>query len=175
MSNDPKEVVDSAMKFELEGRGILSESAEKATHPLSKATFQFLADQELKHIEIIKAYAETVAASGEFDASGLSVVTKQQAGEQIKGLFAKFQSEFEATAGKEEERLEIYDVGMNMERYGHDFYKAAAAQATDPTAKKFYEFLAAEEIRHFEMIQDTRDFLAQPDAFQAIDEHWMTL
>ncbi|MHB0913550.1 MAG: ferritin-like domain-containing protein [Armatimonadota bacterium] len=168
---DPAEVVQAAIRFEEEGHRILSEAGKRARHPLSRATFEFLAEQELAHIEAIKAFA----SSPDFDPSGLVPITKRQAGEKIKGLFAEFQSQFESTAGLDDERMEVYGVALDMERKGHDFYEHAAAQAEDPRARKLYEFLAGEETRHFELIQDTRDFLAQPDAFMAVEERWMQI
>ena len=62
---------------------------------------------------------------------------------------------------------------IKSERYGHDFYEKAAELAHDPTARKLYQFLAGEEQKHFEIIQDTHDFLKQPDAFMAVEEQWM--
>lgn len=175
-SNDPQKVAESAMEFELEGRRILSEAGEKAKDPLSKATFKFLADQELKHIEAIKAYAKSLNEEGDFDMSKMeTALTKKAALRSIKGIFDEFQTPFEIAAAEDDSRLDVYQVAMDMEDHGHDFYKSAAAHASDPVAKKFYSFLAAEEVNHFEIIQETYTFLNQPDAFQAIDEHWMTL
>jgi rubrerythrin len=173
--NDPQKVAEAAMEYELEGRRILCESGEKATDPLSKSTFKFLADQELKHIEAIKSFAKCLSENEEFDVTKIdAVVDKLEARKAIKGIYAEFQPQFEDAACEEEPRLEVYKVAMDMEDHGHDFYAAAAEQATDSASRILYEFLAAEEINHFEIIQETHDFLAQPDAFQAIDEHWMT-
>lgn len=173
--NDPKKVAEAAMQFELEGHRILLESAEKAKDALSMATFKFLADQELKHIEAIKAFAEALGTNAEFDFCKLcTAVSKEEALREIQCFFAEYESEFENISA-DESRLQVYEVAMNMEDNGYQFYKCAAENETDPASRKFYEFLAAEEIKHFEIIQDTHDFLKQPDAFLAIEEHWMTL
>lgn len=174
--NDPKEVLDAAIEFELQGRKILDDAGVKAQDPLSKATFQFLADQELKHIETIQAFAQALAESGGFNPSLIPTpMTRLQAREGISGLFSQFKSQFEATSGQDEERQKVYTVAMNMEHRGHDFYQDAADQATDESAKKLYTFLAEEENRHFEIIQETAEYLKQPDAFMAIDERWMQI
>jgi rubrerythrin len=175
ISNDPKEVAESALDFEYEGHKILAEAAKEATDPLSKATFEFLAGEEIKHIEAIKAYAKALAEQGKFDTTNLGMpLSKEEASTRIRSLFAQFKPHFQETIWREEGRLKIYDIALDMERHGYDFYTQASAHATDETAKQFYEFLANEESKHFEIIQETKAFLAQPDALMAYEEHWMT-
>lgn len=173
--NDPKAVVDAALEFEKQGYQILCDAGDKSGDPLSKATFEFLAEQELHHIDTIKAFAGALAESGEFDPNRIgSPLTGEQLREGIRSIFERIRPEFEATAGKDEERMEVYAAALNMERHGHDFYESAAGNTSDAAAQKLYEFLTAEETKHFTVIQETRDFLRQPDAFMAIEEHWMT-
>lgn len=174
--NDPVEVVNSALEFEAEGHRILSDAADQSTDPLSKATFQFLAEQELHHIEAIQSFAESLAGKGQFDVDALgSPLDKAEAGEKIKGLFAQFKPHFQEAVWREEGRFAVYDIALDMERHGYDFYNRASELAKDETAKKFYHFLAGEETRHFEIIQETRDYLKQPDAFLAVEENWMNI
>ncbi|MHB1001794.1 MAG: ferritin-like domain-containing protein [Armatimonadota bacterium] len=174
ISNDPKEVVKAALEFEMEGHKIFIDAGEKSKDPLSKATFKFLADQELQHIEAIKAFAASLEGKGKFDADTLGeYMTAAKAKKEIIGIFAQFKDQFEATAGDADERLEIYKVAMNMETRGHDFYGQAADEATDQTSRKMFRFLSDEEAQHFMLIQDTHDFLEQPDAFMAMEERWM--
>lgn len=42
-----------------------------------------------------------------------------------------------------------YEYAMKMEKEGRDFYLEQAGQMTDPTLKKIYEELAADEQRHY--------------------------
>jgi rubrerythrin len=171
---DPNEVVEAAMAFELEGRKILINAGAKAVDPLSKATFEYLANQELNHIEAIKAFAESLAGTGSFDPNALGKpLTKLEAREGIQGIFARFKAQYEATAGKEDERQEVYKAAMDMERCGHDFYQCAAEQSADETSRKLFSFLMDEETKHFDIIQETAEFLKQPDAIMAVEERWM--
>lgn len=174
--NDPKEVVKAALDFEAEGYQIFIDAGEKSKDPLSKATFKFLADQEIKHMEAIKAFAEKLEGNGSFDADALGeYMTVAKAKKEIGGIFAKFKDQYEATAGDPDERLEIYKVAMNMECRGHDFYGSAADQATDETSRKMFRFLSDEEAQHYLIIEETHEFLEQPDAFMAVEERWMQI
>lgn len=172
LSNDPKSVAETALLYEAEGHKILVEAGTQATDPLSKATFEFLANQEIKHMEAIKAFASSLDGKGEFDTEALTETSVAQACTEIKGIFTKFKDEFDEAAACAT-RLDVYDIAMDMERRGHDLYADAAKASTDADARKLYQFLANEEVHHFEIIQDTHDFLQQPDAFMAVEERWM--
>ncbi|MEZ5360518.1 MAG: ferritin family protein [Candidatus Zixiibacteriota bacterium] len=50
-----------------------------------------------------------------------------------------------------------YEYAMNMEKEGRDFYLEQAGQMTDPTLKKIYEELAADEQRHYAIFKALLD------------------
>jgi len=173
--NDAAEVLESALRNEQEAHDILIHAREAVDNPLARATFDFLAGEELKHMQAIKQFAESLARHEEFDADDLERLTSAEARSHIILIFERFRTSFEAVGASDQPRLEIYEVAMDMERRGHDFYASAARRAADEDARKLYEFLAAEEVKHFEIIQDTHDFLRQPDALLAIEERWMQI
>ncbi len=167
---DPKQVLDMALQNEVQGHKILSDARDICQDKLAKATFDFLAKEELKHIEIIKRFAQTGVASAPLASDTLS---RADAAREIKGIFAQFGWQYEQVASEFNARAEAYRTAMEMERHGHHFYHQAAENAQDPEVKKFFDFLAAEEVRHFEILQDSLDFLEQPDAMLALEERWM--
>jgi rubrerythrin len=171
--DDPNAVLDAAIANEMEGRKILLRGQEAASTPLAKATFQFLANEETHHIELIEEFSQSLKGVKTWDPESMKEISMSEVGVAIKGIFERFATQFEAVATADDERLEIYKVAMDMERRGFDFYSSAAAKSEDPQAKGFYTFLAHEEQRHYQMIQDTHDFLAQPDALLAMEERWM--
>ena len=168
--DDAEQVLEMALQNELRAKEILEGAKENVENPLAKATFDFLANEELKHIAIIKQFAAGVSGEQELDMAELTTLEAKQ---QIRSIFERFRVAFEEVSATDQPRLETYRVAMDMERAGHDFYRRAAQQASDAKARRLYEFLAGEEIRHFELIQDTHDFLQQPDALLAVEERWM--
>jgi rubrerythrin len=172
VSNDPRQVVQSALQYEAEGHKILIDARDEATSPLSRATFGFLADQELKHIEAIKSYAASLENTGDFDPDALAELSLEHAEHEIRGIFAQFREQFEEAATLET-REDVYQVAEDMERRGYNFYSAAAEQLTGDSAKKLYAWLAGEETKHFTIIQETLEYIHQPDAIDALEERWM--
>lgn len=170
--NNPKDVLNMALENERQGHKLLSDARDACEDRLAKATFDFLAREEIKHMEAIRAFAAAGGAALPVSAQPLS---KADAARSIKGIFEQFGWQYEQAAGEYDARLEAYRTAMEMERHGHEFYEEAARSAGDPKAREFYEFLAAEEIRHFEIIQETYEFLQQPDALMAMEERWMQM
>lgn len=173
IATTPEAAARQAIEFEIEGHKILSDARESTTDLRAKATFQFLAEQELHHIEVIKDFAKALAAGEAWEGAELSPISQAEIGSQLRGIFERFKAQYEEVSELPDAHLEVYQVALEMERRGYDFYKAAAAKTEDPGAKKLFEFLSLEEERHFEIIQDTHDFLANPAGYLAWDERWM--
>ena len=49
--------------------------------------------------------------------------------------------------------LEALEMAMEIEKSGEVFYKAVAAQASDPSVKGLFEELAAQEQKHYVVFQ----------------------
>ncbi len=171
--NDPQLIMEAAIANEIEGHKILLRGKEASDDPLAKATFEFLANEELHHIELIKEFSQVLAGIRSWDPSSLRENNLSEAGLSIRKIFERFATQFEAVGSADDQRLEVYKIAMDMERRGHDFYRKAAEQVEDEKAKSLFNWLADEEIRHFTIIQDTYDFIKQPDAILAMEERWM--
>ncbi|HOK55294.1 MAG TPA: ferritin family protein [Armatimonadota bacterium] len=171
--NDPQAIMEAAIANEIEGHKILQRGKKTVDSPLARATFEFLANEELKHIELIKDFSQVIAGIKKWDPESLQETTLSDAGNGIRGIFEQFAHQYEEVSIADDERLQIYQVAMDMERRGYDFYTKAADKVQDERAKKLLQFLASEEIRHFQIIQDTHSFLQQPDAILAMEERWM--
>lgn len=171
--NGLKSIIEAAITNEIEGHKILNMGKESASNPLAQATFEFLANEELKHIELIREFADALDTNTTWDQERIREIALDENGHIIRGIFERFATQFEEVATADDERLEIYRVAMDMERRGHDFYTRAASKVSDERARTLFEFLAEEETKHFQIIQDTHDFLQQPDAILATEERWM--
>lgn len=173
ISNDLNSIIEAAIANEIEGHKIFQRGKKAANDPLAQATFEFLANEELKHIELIREFLQAVDNNITWDPERMREIALAEDGAAIRGIFERFAAQFEEVATADDERLEIYRVAMDMERRGYDFYTRAALKVSDDRARRLFEFLAEEETKHFQIIQDTHDFLQQPDAILATEERWM--
>lgn len=56
---------------------------------------------------------------------------------------------------------EIFEIGIQIEKNGHDFYAAAAAGTEDESLKKLFTELADWEGQHIKLFQELRDKLPE--------------
>jgi rubrerythrin len=164
-----KEALSMAIDMEKEGQSFYLKTAKKATDKMTRQVFEFLAGEELKHIEAIKTFydAEIAGKKSDFDKI-LGNHTPEIARRAIYNLFQGL----EQKAPVDKPDLDAYDFARNFEKKGESFYREAAAKATDPDVKKLFEFLVEEERRHFQMIDDSMAFLENPEEWFHRQEKW---
>ena len=60
-----------------------------------------------------------------------------------------------------EDALQVLTLAMEREKGGHDFYRDAAEKTSDPKGKRMFEWLARQEMNHFQKLSSQREALAE--------------
>lgn len=151
-------ILKQAMEMELEGKEFYLGAAAKVENRLGKSMLESLAADEQGHYERLlqlqEGASEAAAAQCEADFA--------DAGARVKAAFADFGAKAAEELAGGTNDLEALDTAMKMERKGYDLYKDAAAGATDANAQKVLLFLAGEEEKHFEVLQNMHRYLSDP-------------
>ena len=63
---------------------------------------------------------------------------------------------------------EVFEMGMDVEKNGEAYYKKAAELAKDPQIKKAFNYLAAEEQKHWETFKELRESLPPKSSMPTI-------
>jgi rubrerythrin len=170
--SDPRGVLELALNNEKTAYDLFLEAREKSSSDLAKHTFQFLCDEETRHMKAINEYFQALEQGREPDAVE-EFHSLDHAKRQLASIFASFKADVEAATMAREQHLAAYEVALDIETIGYQFYKQAASQAGTDFAKRFYTWLMNEENAHYDLISQTYDFLKHPDGFMAEMERWM--
>lgn len=164
-----KEALVMSIEMEKEGYNFYKKTAETATDKMTKDVFEFLAGEELKHIEAIKKYydAEIAKSTIDFD-SFIGSHTSENVKKAIMNLFDGLDKKIQV----DKSDIEAYRFARDFEKKSESFYREAATKATGPNVKKLFEFLVEEEIRHFQMIDDSIAYLENPAEWFHRIEKW---
>ena len=167
--DNQKEALATAIEMEKEGQSFYKKTVEKASDKMTRDVFEFLSNEELKHIEMIKQFyeAEIAGEKTDFDKTvgeGTTLESKKAIQNLFKGLDSK--------APVDKPDLEAYRFGRDFEKKGEKFYREAIDKSTDSQVKKLFEFLVEEEKRHFQMIDDSIAFLEDPSEWFHRMEKW---
>jgi len=66
--------------------------------------------------------------------------------------------------------LQVLTLAMEREKGGHDFYLDVATKTNDPKGKSMFEWLARQEMNHYQKLSGQREALAQDRGWQKISE-----
>jgi len=154
------------MGIERDGYRFYTEIAEMAASPQGRDMFLKLADDEALHLKLLLIeYRSLESGQGWIDPTKaikqdleLDPANPVLPGEEYPEKFPIFTPAREHTV---ENDIAALEFGMETEHLTYELYHGQAQAASDPAAKQAFEFLAREENRHYKLLQNTRDYLAQ--------------
>jgi len=151
-----------AIDFENKGEQFYRQSIETVADATAKKALQFLADEELGHIRKIEDFNNSLLGEGSFD---LERECSRELPERIKRFVKEYVSDKakEITSGSED--VQIYDVALDIEKRGYDMYKSIHVGNENAVLRQFFEFMAAEEIQHYNLLASTKKYLEDPSAY----------
>ena len=151
-------ILKQAMKMEQEGREFYISAAKKVENKLGREMLESLAQDEGGHYTRLLQIQEGASGTAlkecapEFD----------DAGGRVRALFKQYGSQAADEIAGNTGDLEALNIAMEMERKGHNLYSEAAARTKDESARKVFTFLAGEEEKHFEVLQNMHRYLSDP-------------
>ncbi len=149
-------VFDFAMKMELDGKDYYKKLAEKTSVTGLKNLFLQLAEDEQKHYETFEAL-KTKSTPGMQDTASL---------EKAKNVFETLRTDKPNVAELKGD-LDGYQHAMKLEADSYRFYEEAAAKENDAKVKTLLLKIAAEEQKHFNILQNVFDFVNAPNQYLA--------
>lgn len=166
---DDKEALAAAIEMEEKGIKFFKESAQKSKDNMAKEVFEFLAGEEVKHIDAIRAFNKNYLAGKKSNMEKLIEGMKASKGPSPIDILFKGLDKKAPTSGSD---LEVYRFAQDFERRGEQFYRKAESEAKDPNAKKLYGFLIGEEKKHFKIVESCLLYFENPEEFFHQREKW---
>ena len=149
------EGLKTALQTELNGIEFYRMAAQRTEDTKGKQAFQMLADDEVKHFNVLQQqYSALIENSGwrkidlgkmtEF--AGESPIFSDELKDRVKG------KHFEVTA---------LSIGALLESNSIDFYREMKERSDDPNAREMYEKLQQWEQKHLEAITRQMDMIKE--------------
>ena len=147
-----------ALKLEQEGRKFFREAAERCEGDLPRKTFEFLADEEDKHIEHIEEFFKSLVDSEDAAPPPVDDDAAEDRFVDFANRMDELKEEIKPTASD----VEAYQYAIRFENGAEEFYAEQAAKADKPHVKKFYQWLIREEERHAKLLNNCVEFAENP-------------
>lgn len=163
-----KEALSASIEMEKKGREFYLKAAKGVSNELGKNVFEALADDETRHIAAIREYCELIAKKNRTPALCAVMPRHKKIEERI--IFGRRELELLRKISSQADELKAYEVAMEMENKGYDFYKKTLNSTTDANARELYGFLLSEEEAHYRLLSDTYKYIKNPAAYFAKEE-----
>lgn len=138
-----------ARKMETDAVDFYRDAADKTSHPGGKKMFLSIMEDEIRHVKMIDALIKGMEGEeGSLDPM-----------EKVKDIFAEMKEQLSERLAATDADKEALKIAMEMEKKGHEFYQASAAEAKDDKSKALFEKLVVEEDKHYRMFANTYGFL----------------
>lgn len=147
------DVFDFAMQMEDNGFDYYTDLAKAATLPGLKTIFTGLAEDEQKHLEILRSLKEGRRGALMPDSSALDTA------KNVFLLLPRGEQGLTGIVGN----LPAYQHAMKLEAESFRFYEEAADKEADPEVKALLLQIAAEEHRHFNILENVFHFVNAPN------------
>ncbi len=165
--NSPQGVLRRGMSLERDGYKFYMQAAERASDERGAAMFRDLANQEVDHLKLLLVEYEAMEESGDwlpFQEAMDRTFDVDPDDPDLPGeepppdyQLPVFTPEREICLDSD---IAALDFGLETEDIARDLYARGAQQTDDEHARQAYRFLVKQEESHYELLQNTRDYLS---------------
>ena len=149
-----------AMQMELDGKAYYQQLARQTTLPGLRTIFTRLAEDEQKHYEIFAELQKGYKFMAMMATTAL---------EDVQNVFTELPRNAAALQGLSED-LPAYHHAMKLEADSFRLYEDAAAKESDNETKALLLRIAAEEHKHFIILENIYQFVNAPNHYLAWGE-----
>jgi rubrerythrin len=167
------EALNLALRTEEEGYKLYKAGADQSENEFVKKILQQLFKDELMHMDLIKRFYAVLNESGGWSQLSEEEKNYKGLGEEINTIFSEALEEIKSgKADVSEKDLEVYQQAIQFEKRGVEMYSRLYSENQDEQAKKFYAFLRDMEQDHADVLDNTYQYLKNPDSWYLQQEGW---
>ena len=140
--------------LEREGKAFYLEGEARTADPGGKRMFRALAQDELDHLNILKAQQSRLRKG-----QGWAPLKELPTSLPPIRLFPKGKKAASQLIPRKASDSDALKLAIDLEKRGLALYRQASRRATDPGAQGVYRFLVREEKRHLDLLTRALDYL----------------
>ncbi len=148
--------IQLSVEFEHRSEDFYRSAIAQVKDEFGKKALQFLADDEIKHVEKIKAFNTALLSRDNFD---LEAQCCSDLPERLSDFLDEVAANKSKDINEESSDIDVYDAALSMEKTGHEAYLKAFEDEKDPRVKKFFKFLADQETLHYKLLEESKRYL----------------
>ncbi len=161
------QALKTALDMEKKGYELYTKAAKKTSNVLGKSTLEAIARKEQDHMRAIDEFAcQNIKGA-------ISAVNPKSKKDYVKPIMAKLAKTLDKEITSDADLEKAYKAALELERNSYNFYKDLRDGSKDAETKKFFEFLMGEENTHYELLEETLEYLNKPANWYREQERWI--
>lgn len=175
--NSAKGILRRGMSLERDGYKFYMQAAERASGGRGAAMFRDLASQEVDHLKLLLAEYEALEDGDwlPYDEAMDQIFDLDPADPDLPGEEPPEEYQLPVFTAERDMSLEgdlaALDFGLETEDITRDLYLQGAEEADDERAREVFEFLVEQEERHYELLDNTREYLSENQTWWDSEEY----
>jgi rubrerythrin len=150
------ETLNKALEMEEKGYKFYKDAAKKSQNDMTRKTFDFLADNETLHIEVIKNFYNTLK-KGKSPLIELKDVKSKRL--EDLDIFSKSISALNEKVKAVDDDKKAYEFAMEFENSGYKYYENTLKEVKDEELINLLKFLLKEESKHYDLLMNAYTYL----------------
>ncbi len=146
-------IYEFAMQMEKDGEQFYRQMADQTENPGLAGILTMLADEEVRHYNVL---LQMQSSTPELQDSGIL--------NEAKNVFVQMKNNAQPL-NLEGTDTQIYRQAQELENKGRDFYLEKAQQADNPAQQELLNNMAAEEQKHYLLLENIINFISRPAAW----------
>jgi rubrerythrin len=152
-------ILRKAMQIEREGHEFYTRAAETTQDENGREIFRSLSNDEQNHLDLIKRQYQSLAQKNEWaNSPGIKLTSV----DLDKPIFPRGKQALENAVTIKSSDMDALLIGLDIEIRSYDLYRPAALKTADTLGREMFQFLAGEEMRHFNILMMRYDSLFGP-------------
>ena len=151
------------IQTELQGLTFYRRAMERTDDAAGRAAFGSLAREEEGHLRLLKTQYGSLVSTGHW--LEMERAREAEPGHEVEEIFPRSDDALVQLLPPEAGDLEALEIALDFERKGYQTYRRLAGKTTDPAGRALYEFLAAQEQKHYDYIQRAHEYLQTQGAW----------
>ncbi|MFH1868775.1 MAG: ferritin family protein [Candidatus Omnitrophota bacterium] len=157
-----------ALEMEEKGYKFYKDTAKTCENNIAKKTFNFLADNELLHVESIKKFYNIMNEKAELPDLILDKVRSKRLDDL--SIFSKSIEDLRDKVKQSDDDIKACLFAMEFEKNGYHYYENMLKDAKDDNLIKLLNFLLDEEDRHYESIMKLHEYISDSQNWYMYEE-----
>ena len=157
------QALHQGIQTEVQGLTFYRRAIERTHDARGKEVYASLVREEQMHLHLLKVQYGALVEQGRW--VEMEQARQMEVGRAVEEVFPQSDDALVRLLPAQADDLKALEIALDFERKGYQTYARLAGETADPAGRTLYQFLAAQEQKHYDYIQRAHEYLETQGAW----------